>query len=239
MEIWPNFFIVGAPKAGTTSLYSYLRQHPKIYMSPKKEPEYFHKNRPNITSPIPVKNTKEYLSLFNNVKDETAIGEASAGYLLDPESHALIHEQIPDARIIISLRDPVERAYSQHLNRKNLGIEELSFSDAIRRDVELMERGKYTGATIKGSYYSKALKRYFDTFGKKNVKVLIFEEFVQDVRSTIRDVVRFLDINDVHQFNDEIYHDYRIPKGKLEEMIIKSTTVRKIAENIIFYANFA
>ena len=112
-EIWPNFLIVGAQKSGTTSLFHYLRRHPKIFLSPIKEPAYFSKYRGSV----PFKNKKptkeQYLELFQNVKDESAIGEVSTPYLFDQDSATNIYKTIPNAKIIIILRDPTERAYSR------------------------------------------------------------------------------------------------------------------------------
>ena len=108
LERWPNFFIVGAPKAGTSSLYAYLNEIPGIFMSPKKEPNYFSENTIPNDHPIkPIRDKKKYLELFKGVKGEKIIGEASTSYLADPEAPKLIHEACPDAKILISLRDPV------------------------------------------------------------------------------------------------------------------------------------
>ena len=130
MEKWPNFFVVGTPRAGTTSLYSYLNATPGIYMSSIKEPRFFHKIRPETNLPI-MHDKKKYLGLFRNVKDEKSIGEASPTYLQDPESPLLIHKVIPNAKIIIILRDPIERAFSYYLPYKMQGIEKKSFHDEV------------------------------------------------------------------------------------------------------------
>ena len=130
----PNFFVVGAGKAGTTSLYSYLQQHPEIYLSPVKEPCYFaselraeymsrdfalHVKRQTRELPrylddnLPVKpfgwvvsDWDDYLRLFQKVANETAIGEATASYLWSETSAANIQARIRDARIVMILRDP-------------------------------------------------------------------------------------------------------------------------------------
>ena len=102
MERWPNFFIVGAPRCGTTSLYEYLNHTPGIFMSKVKEPNYFSVSvTPKIKLSQLIQDKKQYLSLFKDVKDEIAIGEASVPYLWDPKAPLLIHEAIPDARIIM------------------------------------------------------------------------------------------------------------------------------------------
>ena len=123
MEKWPNFFIVGAPRAGTTSLYAYLSQIPGIYMSPVKEPEFFSPNRSTNDDLIPIVNKNDYLTLFKNVKDELLIGEASTCYLEDPDSPKLIYNKVADAYIIILLRDPIERAYSHYLMHRRNNLE--------------------------------------------------------------------------------------------------------------------
>jgi len=86
VKIWPNLFIVGAQKAGTTSLYEYLKEIPGVFMSPIKEPHFF--SHASIKNPwqTPINNEKDYLNLFKNVKDEKIIGEASPTYLSDPNT---------------------------------------------------------------------------------------------------------------------------------------------------------
>ena len=110
--MWPNFFIVGAAKAGTTSLYQYLKQIPGIYMSPVKEPHYFSRRViPDDHHYRPIRDKEKYLSLFKKVNNEKVVGEASPTYLRDPEAPRLIHQVSPNARILISLRDPIERPF--------------------------------------------------------------------------------------------------------------------------------
>ena len=110
IENLPNFFIVGAAKSGTTSLAEYLKQHPEIFMSEFKEPHYF---LPEGAMASNYYGTWDnYMSLFKDVRNEKAIGEASTGYLYYPESARMIINRIPDAKIIISLRNPVEMAFS-------------------------------------------------------------------------------------------------------------------------------
>jgi len=117
---WPNFFIVGARKAGTTSLYNHLKEIPGIYMSPIKEPKYFSQSRiPPSSNPIPIRDKEKYLSLFDKVKDEKIVGEASATYLIDSDITAeQIHQVSPQAHILISLRDPADLIFSDYLRLK-------------------------------------------------------------------------------------------------------------------------
>ena len=110
MEKWPNFFIVGAPKCGTTSLYEYLKKIPGIYMSPTKEPYYFCQTLiPENHYIEPIRDKEKYLKLFAGVKDEKIIGEGSIWYLSDPNSADLIHQKIPDARINIAINSASQK----------------------------------------------------------------------------------------------------------------------------------
>jgi len=113
MDRWPNFFIVGTGKAGTTSLYEYLKQVPGIFMSPEKEPNYFshvaiHKDDPHR---FMIRDKKKYLELFKNVKNEKIIGEATPTYFRDPNAAYLIHKVSPNAKILITLRNPIDNNF--------------------------------------------------------------------------------------------------------------------------------
>lgn len=140
----PNFFIVGAPKAGTTSLDAYLDQHPQIYMSPMKEPCFFadefreenfsEEERPRIDREMraldaylhgPMTQKKlgglvsdwdDYVKLFRGVSDEIAIGEATPLYLWSPTAARNIARRLPHAKIVMILRNPIDRAFSQYLH---------------------------------------------------------------------------------------------------------------------------
>jgi hypothetical protein len=197
-EIWPNFFIVGAPKAGTTSLYEYLNKVPSVYMSPVKEPFYFLPSSSLIPAGIRIRDRKKYLDLFRDAAGYTAIGEASPAYLLDPESPQLIRSAVPNAKIIIMLRHPVERAFSHYLMNLHFG-ESLSFIDALKWEIANPSSkflvGGFGRRYIAQGLYSANVKRYFDTFGEENVKVLIFEEFMQDTKRALYEVLKFLNVD--------------------------------------------
>ena len=191
MEVWPNFFIVGAPRAGTTSLYFYLKQVPEVYLSPVKEPNYFSiRVIPADHYLLPIRNKSNYLRLFEGVKDEIAIGEASPSYLEDPEAPKLIHQVAPHAKIIILLRDPVERAFSHYLMMVSQGYEKLSFREAIEQILSKKSRGEFRHYLTPG-LYSEQIKRYINIFGNEKVKILIFEEFIRDTQKKYRRSFKF------------------------------------------------
>ncbi len=233
MKIWPNFIIVGVPKGGTTSLYEYLNQQPKVFMSKVKEPGYFRSFVPPGVFPLPITSEEKYLKLFRNVKDEIVIGEASSVYLADPGTPKLIHDAIPDCKIIIMLRDPIERTHSSYFQLVRSGFENQSFSEAIRRDYEKLQKGVWGSPLVRSSFYSEKVERYLNTFGSKNVKIIISEEFFKDVKRTVQDVLKFLGINDFHDFDDSSKNFFQETKSPIIQQLIKNKIIRKIVYGLI------
>ena len=155
----PNFFIIGAAKSGTTSLYKYLTGHPQVFMSPVKEPCFFSTGLGGADDPLGpepptlIRDWDAYRQLFAAVTTETAIGETSANYVYEPQTAARIHRYLPEARLIVSLRDPIDRAYSHFLMASRFGLETTSdFHDVVAAEVRgdpgnrpYLERGRYVG----------------------------------------------------------------------------------------------
>ncbi len=230
MSRWPNFFIVGAGKSGTSSLNRYLKDIPGIYMSPVKEPNYFSINFvfENAPNPKPIRSEEKYLNLFANAKDEKILGEASTPYLEDPEVPHLIYEKIPDARILISLRNPIEKVYSGYLmwkNRKRISddFHEYVQKELKRKDPQNIKR-KYLGL-----YYDN-VKRYLEVFGIDQVKIIIFEEWVKDPKPTLNEILKFLGSTEtLNNFKNVIYNPYRETRGPIAQYIRKNWLVKKTA----------
>jgi hypothetical protein len=199
----PNFLIVGASKAGTTSLYEYLRQHPDIFMPEdpkKKEPAYFVANRPGI------KDFDTYLALFRDAAGKKAIGEASTAYLYSEESPGLIRSVLGEVKIIIILRNPAKRAFSMYQWMIREGWEDAcSFEEALRREPVRLSDPGFLNSCLEGwpeSYmyfttglYGQQLERYFRLFGREKVRVYLFEEFVTDPLRTCIDIFEYLGVD--------------------------------------------
>jgi len=193
MEIWPNFFIVGAPKAGTTSLYNYLNDVSGVFMSPIKEPRYFNSDRKEFRQYSRRKkyNKSEYLKLFKDVKNEKAIGEATPLYLRDPESAKRIHDQVPNAHIIILLRDPVKRAFSHYLMLSRMDIEKRTFGQMISETLAERENGIFIRRiTLDNGLYTNQIKRYLEIFDEDKVMIIIFEEFIKQPKKNSQECFR-------------------------------------------------
>jgi len=232
MEKWPNFFIVGAPRAATTSLDDLLKKGEGIFMPSHKEPHYFSSIKSSQLYPPPIRDKKKYLSLFKKAPNGALRGEASTSYLWDPTTPKLIHQTIPEAKIIIILRDPVERAYSHYLLRVG-GGKTYSFSEAIQKSLD-SKNDYYQGIIILGGSYNEQVKRYQEIFGQKQVKVLIFEEFIKNPKKTIKEVFEFLNLTSKPPEEVELVHNILTkPRNQIALSLLQNTMVRKIARNLL------
>jgi hypothetical protein len=202
MTTMPNFFVIGAQKAGTTSLYYYLDQHHQVYMSPVKEPHFFEGMQSEYRRPgrrkSSVSDLRDYQALFAGVSGEKAVGEASASYLYSPKAPVLIRRSVPDARIITVLRDPAERAYSNFLHVVQVGREPLAdFAAALQAEERRMRDnwGPLWYYEHKGFYYAQ-VKRYLETFGRDRVGIWLFEDLRDRPTEMMREIFRFLDVDE-------------------------------------------
>jgi hypothetical protein len=241
----PNFFIIGAQKAGTTSLYYYLKQHPQVYMSPRKEPHFFEgrhsEYRKRGRSLPPVTDIGDYQALFEGVTDEKAIGEASASYLYSPKAPALITRSIPDAKLIAILRNPADRAYSNFLHCVQLGREPLaSFVEALQAE-EKRIRGNWGPLwhyKQKG-FYCTQVKRYFDTFGQDQVKVYLYDDLRAKPIGILRDIFRFLDVDQTFVPDLSIEHNTAgLPRNRSIFAVAKRLASRNPALEVAIVERF-
>jgi hypothetical protein len=231
---------VGAARSGTTSLYEYLGRVPRVFIAPVKEPHYFAPSvsENNAISRFVTHDRKQYLELFKNVKNEDAIGEASASYLWDIQSPKAIHDAVPDARIIMILRDPIERAFSHYLMSVRQKEETLPFYDAIEKDYKSSEKGYFISHLyVELGLYAEQIGRYIETFGFKNIKVLIFEDFIKEPQTAVNDVLEFLGLEPYRPANiGKVYDPYlnstnrRRSISLLSRFVFRSKTADKANE---------
>jgi len=182
----PNFLIIGAPKAGTTSLYEHFRAHPEIFMPRLKEPRFFcHGGQSDDRLSFPIQSRAEYEALFDDAAGEKALGEASVHYIRHSEAPARIRDLIPQVRLIASLRDPVDRSYSLYqMNQRNHGANRTaSFVEALRSDRQL--QGLYHGH----------LQRYFALFSREQIRIILLEDLEAAPRRTVSGLFDFLGVD--------------------------------------------
>lgn len=204
LEKKPNFIIIGAMKAASTSLYTYIKQHPDIFMTKVKEPMFFNnfqqENNYNILGSKSKKSStlEEYLAMFKDAKNEKAIGEASPAYIYNEKAPYLIKEHLPDVKIIAILRQPTDRAYSNFLHTKRADRENVnSFEQAIKIEKErISDNWSPLYHYIQKGFYSVQLKRYYNLFPKENIKVYLFEDVVKTPKETLKDIFEFLNVDE-------------------------------------------
>ena len=233
----PNFFIVGAQKAGTTSLYHYLNQHPQVYMSPIKEPFFFdHEidSRGEIVQrefgghhqPPRFSNLKEYRALFRGVKDEAAIGEATPLYIYAPGAAERIRTHVPEARSIALLRNPADRAYSAFLYALRIGAEPLTdFAQALREEPRRIDNGWHYvfHYRTRGLYYEQ-LKRYYELFNKERIGVWLYEDLKDEPAKVSQSAFRFLGIEETFTPDTSSRHNPAgVPASEYARAAMKAT----------------
>jgi hypothetical protein len=200
----PNFLIVGAMKCGTTALYYYLEQHPQVFMSPVKEPNFFcFEGREGPDSGNSITDIAAYRDLFKGVLSERAIGEASHCYLYEPRAVERIKHYAPHAKLIAILRNPIDRAYSHFLHAVRNGTEPFTdFAQALRAE----ETGAHPGRTSqdyvgRGLYYGQ-LQRYLGVFSHDQVRIYLYEDLSNAPVDTLQDAFRFLGVD--HSFVPDV-----------------------------------
>jgi len=232
----PNFFIVGGSKCGTTNISYYLNSHPKIFFSKLNEPYYFCKwdipEKYNRNSMIT--NIKKYLDLFKNVKNEIIVGEASSPYLSCPHAALEIKKAFPNSKILISIRNPIERAHSSYFSYQFMKPNEQNFMEMIKTHEKLInEKIFYIDSILESGFYTKNIIRFQKIFGKENVKIIIFEDYIKNTAQNLNSILNFLGINDQINLTEQSKGSYRVPKNFLSKILLNNKTFRKISTILI------
>jgi hypothetical protein len=235
----PNFLIIGAAKAGTTSLYEYLKQHPQIWMSPVKETNFFAlegetldfrgPDDQNYINKFSITKIEDYLNLFQGIENQVAIGEASPLYLYHPKAPKRIQHYIPNVKLIVILRNPVDRAYSSFLHLVRDRREPLRiFAQALREeDVRIRSSWEHIWHYKQMGFYYVQLNQYFNRFGKQQIRVYLFDDFINNTVCTLKNIFQFLGVNDSFIPNMSIRHNVSIPKKQNSIELMLEIEVRK------------
>ena len=263
IPVLPNFFIVGAPKAGTTSLYHYLDQHPDVYMSPVKEPNYFaeeirlgnvsaqwqdwaHREYNSLQlylrGPMQEKrfggivaSWSDYLKLFANVNGEKAIGEASVCYLWSKTAARSIASTTPNAKIVMVLRNPVDRAFSQYKQALASGLIAKSFREQVRNSLKNQsDQFELLNPFLEFGLYYDQVKRYTEQFSEENLRIYLYEEFKQAPTQITSDIFSFLTVDP--QFSPDVSEQHlhtSLPRFKRINFMLKKHGVWSPLKNIV------
>jgi hypothetical protein len=243
----PNFFVIGAAKSGTSAIWHHLQEHPQIYMSPRKQTRFFAfaGQEPDFRGPVPknmerpyaIPDLETYHGLFDGVRNETAIGEASWTYLYRSEASRRIREYAPEAKLITILRNPVDRAYSHYRQNVQAGREPLAdFPQALaREEVRIRDNWWPEFHYVQMGLYSVQLKRYFDTFDRDQIKIYLYEDLVSDPYGLLRDAFGFLGVDD--RFTPEAIirsNPSGAPKSRsLHTLLQRLETIRPAVERLV------
>ncbi len=242
----PNFFIVGQTRSGTTTIMYLLKQHPDVFIIHTGSSKI-----PAIFGFHPIKiSEEEYLRGFSEAKKEKMIGDKCTDYMMCPESAAKIKDFNPQAKIIINLRNPIDCMHSLHnLMVNSLVLEPINdFDEALkaekqRMNEELKTPNKYNYNLFyrKNVRYFEQVQRYFDEFGRDNVLVRIFEDFVSKPEESFKEVCKFLEIDSNFKPSFDHRNSNRISRNKLvHKLVMKTngTAIRGIINKIPGSRNF-
>ena len=212
IRVLPDFVVFGAQRCGTTSLYSYLVQHPDIYPALCKEVNYFNNNyrKPRFWYRYYFPTIVHKLFVTKVKKKKFLTGEASIDYMYHPYAAKRLAETISDVKLIIVLRNPVDRAYSSYRHSVRLGVEDLSFEEALdneglrleeeEKKIELDEDffcvSRWFFSYLARGRYSEQMERVMLHFPRERICILRSEDFFRDPRVIVNQVLEFLGLSD-------------------------------------------
>jgi Sulfotransferase family len=226
--IWPNFYVVGAPKAGTSSVYYHLKKHPEVFLPENKEPRYF---SPEVREKRVT--LEEYRELYRGARGYRAIGDMSPCYLLDEGAARRIHDVSPEAKIVVMVRDPVERAWSDYLFCRTLGTEpEATLLEALRRYERREAREWHLSRLyIEQGMYTGQIRRYRETFGADRVLVLLFDDLTRNPRELFTRLAVHIGVSPDY-FSEAVlaepYNQYRMPRQRALVQAVRSWRVQTL-----------
>ena len=249
----PNFLLLGAAKAGTTSLTKYLTQHPQIFVCPRREPNFFvFANEFNGSSDKPdaagqkrynalhnraIRNLELYHHQFESITDEKVFGEASPLYLCIPKTAERIHQYESNMKLVVMLRNPIDRAFSHFVYAGANGRESLFDFDAAIQQENINEPNIWIGERhyIRLGFYYAQLKRYFQIFDRSQIKVCLYEDFAIDPRKVIKEIFHFLEVDNSFMPDMTVRHNQSLmPKNKaLHNLLMQQNIATKAIKTIL------
>ncbi|WP_235299281.1 sulfotransferase [Portibacter marinus] len=244
----PTFLIIGERRSGTTTLARWIEDHPEIYLNPKMDLGYFidselvgskkyQEGKVDYEIWGVTHSREEYLDFFKNANTHKAIGEKSADYFFWHQSHQRIKNYFPDIKLLVTLRNPIERAWSMYWNEVGKGRESLSFSKAIRAESKRIESSDYARdhlSYVTRGFYDRSLQKLFEVFDPQNVLVTILEKAKIHPSSHLKSIYSFLDVNtDIGYSN--VDKKYNRNWTMIQKPVLNKVPFFKKLENKYFY----
>ncbi|WP_457205709.1 sulfotransferase domain-containing protein [Nocardioides sp. P5_C9_2] len=206
MSRLPNFLYVGPDKAGSSWLHEILLGHPDVYLTPAKDLYYFDRYYD--------RGLAWYAAQFRDARDEAVVGEVCQDYLFHPDAADRINETLGPVRIMVSLRDPVERAWSSYLYMRKHGIGPDTFGEALRSRPELLEHGRY----------ATGLDRFLVHLPREMVHVALFDDLAADPQGFLDGVTDFLDVDRLPLASKDL--EARLPAARARSVRLASVARR-------------
>jgi hypothetical protein len=234
----PTFLVIGAAKSGTTSFHEYLKQHPDVFMSGRKEPNYFafQGSTPDFLGPDDedprlfrglekrlrvakyqesILTAERYQRLFAQAGSATAVGESSVSYMFVPSAADRIRQALPEVVLIALLRNPVDRAYSKFLQFRRDGLEPIAdFAAALDAEDERVRlRWSPTWYYRRRGLYFEQLERYYSRFEHERILVLLYDDFEADPAAVMRRAFAFLGVSE--DFTPDLSRRHNVSQRKV------------------------
>jgi hypothetical protein len=240
----PNFVLIGAAKTGTTSLHRWLGQHPDIFVPRQKGLHFFTAQwlRENSSGPGDDRLLQDltptwesYLAHYADAAGRKAIGDVSPSYFSWWPSREAIAKYLGEPRILLVLRDPVQKAFSQYTHLIRDGRETLSFWEALQAEPE--RKARRFGALwlhLESALYAEPTERFLEYFGRERMKILIFEDLIRDPQAVLREIFAFLGVDPgVPLDTTEAQNRSGAPRSKLLASAVNDPRLRRIARTLL------
>lgn len=239
MNGMPQFLLIGAARAGTTAIYSYLRQCPEIFMPRVKEPNFFAFEGQTLACRGPgadyinnsITRLADYRDLFATSPPGAVLGEASPLYLFADQAAARIRHHAPDARLVVVLRNPVEQAFSHFMYATKQRIEPLTdFVAALNaEDQRIADGWQPLFGYSRFPRYSEQLARYLALFPREQILIRLYEEFERDPATLMQDILAHIGVTSGFRPDMAVKHNAGgVPKNRIfQDFLMKSNPVTR------------
>ena len=223
MATLPTFIVIGAAKAGTSSIQEYLSEHPRIFM-PAVKPNYFGFDGAGSRGDYAIQTFEDYAALYEPADGFGAVGDVSENCLNSLGAAERVAERLPDARLIAVLRNPVDRAFSGYLMQLRNGGVQAEVTEVFREDAVF----------VQGGFYFERLKRFYDRFPRERIQVHLFDDFSSNTLGVTQAIFDFVGVDPTFRPNVEVRHNVGYaPRSRALSAFTARKDVRRVAKRFI------